>query len=86
MEILTSCSFHLVLQNKDSEDRVMMDFSGKQGRVISNPTEAIAIAKEEEYNWRVSNLPSMCCYVRDLTYACKNLYTCEHVEICHINV
>ncbi|PIK53222.1 putative growth factor receptor-bound protein 14 [Apostichopus japonicus] len=38
--------------HKDSDDRVMMDFSGKQGRVISNPTEAIAIAKEEEYNWR----------------------------------
>lgn len=41
-----------ISNKREGDERVMMDFSGKQGRVISNPTEAIAIAKEEEYNWR----------------------------------
>eukprot|EP00057_Strongylocentrotus_purpuratus_P020754 XP_011675228.1 PREDICTED: growth factor receptor-bound protein 14 [Strongylocentrotus purpuratus] len=43
----------VLLQNmKNCSDRVAMDFSGTQGRVIDNPSEAIAIARQEEFNWR----------------------------------
>ncbi|XP_022096619.1 growth factor receptor-bound protein 14-like isoform X2 [Acanthaster planci] len=33
-------------------ERAAMDFSGDQGRVIDNPSEAIAIARQEGFNWR----------------------------------
>jgi len=31
-----------------------MDFSGEQGRVVADPNEALGVAFEEGYNWRVS--------------------------------
>ncbi|XP_071476919.1 growth factor receptor-bound protein 14-like [Diadema antillarum] len=46
-------SEEVLLQNmRNCSDRVAMDFSGTQGRVIDNPSEAIAIARQEEFNWR----------------------------------
>ena len=39
---------------KNCTERAAMDFSGNQGRVIDNPSEAIAIARQEGFNWRVS--------------------------------
>jgi len=30
-----------------------MDFSGEQGRVVADPNEALGVAFEEGYNWRV---------------------------------
>ncbi|XP_038044966.1 growth factor receptor-bound protein 14-like isoform X2 [Patiria miniata] len=37
---------------KNCTERAAMDFSGNQGRVIDNPSEAIAIARQEGFNWR----------------------------------
>jgi len=36
------------------KSRVAMDFSGEQGRVVADPNEALGVAFEEGYNWRVS--------------------------------
>jgi len=36
------------------KSRVAMDFSGDQGRVVADPSEALGVAFEEGYNWRVS--------------------------------
>jgi len=33
-----------------------MDFSGDRGHVVTDPNEALSIAYEEAYNWRVSEL------------------------------
>jgi len=36
------------------KSRVAMDFSGERGRVVADPNEALGVAFEEGYNWRVS--------------------------------
>ena len=36
------------------KSRVAMDFSGERGRVVADPNEALGVAYEEGYNWRVS--------------------------------
>lgn len=33
-----------------------MDFSGERGHVVTDPNEALSIAFEEAYNWRVNAL------------------------------
>jgi hypothetical protein len=33
-----------------------MDFSGERGHVVTDPNEALSIAFEEAYNWRVGAL------------------------------
>ena len=35
------------------KERVAMDFSGQEGRVVGDPGEALGAALEEAYNWRV---------------------------------
>jgi len=35
------------------KSRVAMDFSGEHGRVVADPNEALGVAFEEGYNWRV---------------------------------
>jgi len=39
------------------KSRVAMDFSGERGRVVADPNEALGVACEEGYNWRVGCLP-----------------------------
>ena len=46
----------IVEQNSSAlyvKSRVAMDFSGEQGRVVADPNEALGVAFEEGYNWRV---------------------------------
>jgi hypothetical protein len=38
------------------KERVAMDFSGQEGRVVGDPGEALGAAMEEAYNWRVSSI------------------------------
>ncbi len=42
------------------KERVAMDFSGQEGRVVGDPGEALGAAMEEAYNWRVSCAIASC--------------------------
>ena len=50
-------SLYVILQSNSPlymKSRVAMDFSGDRGRVVADPNEALGVAFEEGYNWRVS--------------------------------
>ena len=52
--VIITCACYL--QNNNAlymKSRVPMDFSGDRGHVVTDPNEALTIAFEEAYNWRV---------------------------------
>uniref|UniRef100_A0A4W4GFZ5 Growth factor receptor-bound protein 10a n=1 Tax=Electrophorus electricus TaxID=8005 RepID=A0A4W4GFZ5_ELEEL len=49
-----SSNFSTAVRSVSENSLVAMDFSGRTGRVIDNPAEALSAAKEEGHTWRVS--------------------------------